>query len=114
VNRSESLDRLEYWVSEICSEAKRFNPNAIIHITKDTIEDEDIDVHIYVPKEKKGKLQHRLSEMTMHILTEEGYNILALALDIKNIPFYVNAQRPMAHQELKSKAEAHEKEGTNE
>jgi len=113
VDRSESLDRLEYWVSEICSEAKQFDPNAVIYMTKDTIEDEDIDVKVYVPKEKKWELQQRLSKMTSQILMKEGYNILALALDIKNIPFYVNAQRPMAHQALKSTAEAHEKEGTN-
>ncbi len=114
MDRSEYLNRLEYWVSEICSVAKEFDPDAVIHITKDTIEDEDIDVKVYMPKEKKWELQQQLSKMTSQILMKEGYNILALALDIKNIPFYVNAQKPMAHQELKSKAEAHEKEGTNE
>lgn len=104
MDRLEYVDRLEYWVSEICSEAKRFEPNAMIHITKDTIEDEDIDINIYVPKEKKRELREKLAEITSQILMKEGYNILALALDIENMhPFYVyvNAQPPATSQEKK-------------
>jgi len=102
VDRLEYIDKLEYWISEVCSEAKRFEPNAMIHITKDTIEDEDIDINVYVPKENKWELQKRLSKMTSQILMKEGYNILALALDIENMrPFYVNAQPPTTSQEKK-------------
>jgi hypothetical protein len=114
VYKSEYSNRLEYWVSEICSEAKRFDPNAVIYITKDTIEDEDIDVKVYVPKEKKWELQQRLSKMTSQILMKEGYNILALALDIKNMrPFYVNARTPMTNQKPEAIAEKTKQEGTN-
>lgn len=87
------MDRLEHWISEICSEVKQFEPNAVIHITKDTIEDEDIDIKVYVPEEKTWELQKRLSRITSQILTKEGYNILALALDIKYMrPLYFNRQ----------------------
>lgn len=75
------MDRLDYWVNEVCSKIKKIEPTAVISISKDTIEDEDIDVDVYVPAEKKRQVQRKMSEMTTEILTKEGYNILSLAMD---------------------------------
>ena len=83
------MDRLDYWVDKVCSEVKKIDPTAVIRISKDTIEDEDIDIDVYVPTGKKRQVQRKMSEMTSKILTKEGYNILALAMD-KSILFLSN------------------------
>lgn len=75
------MDRLDYWVNKVCSEIKKTEPTAVISISKDTIEDEDIDIDVYVPAEKKRQVQKKMSEMTSKILTKEGYNLLVLAMD---------------------------------
>ena len=75
------MDKLDYWVDKVCSEVKKIDPTAVIRISKDTIEDEDIDIDVYVPEGKKRQVQKKMSEMTSKILTKEGSNILALAMD---------------------------------
>jgi len=74
------MDRLEFWIDQVCDKIKEVDPDAVIEISRDTFEDEDIDVNVYTEVDKVLPIGYSTNRVTSKALVEEGYNILVLPM----------------------------------
>lgn len=71
----------ENLIAEFCLFIKALCPEAVIQVMRDTYEDEDANIAVYLTPgwsdEQCDALEERLSERSVDILLETGYCILA-------------------------------------
>ena len=85
------MDRLEILVDQVCTQIKEIDPDAAIRVTRDTFEDEDIDVLVYTSSDLIPKMSDETARLAVDILAEEGYHILVLPMTKEALK--VEAQR---------------------
>ncbi|MFQ6063652.1 MAG: hypothetical protein ACE5J9_10830 [Methanosarcinales archaeon] len=73
------MSRLDKLVADVVSAIKRKYPELEIKITP-PIEDEDVDLEVYAPKEKAREIHKFATKITYDIQLEEGYNIVVLVI----------------------------------
>ena len=71
------MDRLEILVDKVYNQIREIAPKAVIRVTRDTFEDEDID---YTSSDLVPKVNDATVKMVVDILAEEGYHILVLPM----------------------------------
>ena len=74
------MDRLEFWLDQVCDTIKEVDPDAVIEISRDTFEDEDIDVNVYTAVDKVFPVSSSTNRVVSRALIDEGYNILVLPM----------------------------------
>ena len=74
------MDRLEFWIDQVCDKIKEVDPDAVIEISRETFEDEDIDVNVYIEVDKVLPIDYSTNRVVSKALVEEGYNILVLPM----------------------------------
>ena len=74
------MDRLEFWIDQVCDKIKEVDPDAVIEISRDTFEDEDIDVNVYTVVDKVLPIDYSTNRVVSRALIEEGHNILVLPM----------------------------------
>jgi len=68
-----------YLINQVVSKINNIDAEAIVKITLDTIEDEDVNILVFTDKSAMEILRNT-SRMTVDILTDDGLNILVLPM----------------------------------
>lgn len=74
-------NRLEYWINQVTGKIKERDPNATITVSKDTHEQEDVNIEVRTSSELRQRISTEMAEFTSDILADEGYHILVLVLN---------------------------------
>ena len=73
-------DRIELWVDRVCDKIKEADPVAVIEVTRDTYEDEDIDINVFTSAGRIREIEKATNPVASEALINEGYNILVLPM----------------------------------
>lgn len=73
-------NRLEYWINQVTQKIKNLDPDATIAVSKDTYEQEDVDIEVRTSSKLRQRISTEMAEFTSDILADEGYHILVLVL----------------------------------
>lgn len=72
---------LDFWVDRVESRIREIDPEAVTVVTRDTYEDEDVDILVYSDTEEMSlRIGAETSNLTTDVLCDEGYNILVLPM----------------------------------
>ena len=73
------------YINNLCSEIKKFYPQALIEVSKEPYEDEDANVEVIIPEGVLNiDFELKMAEKSVDLQREEGYNILILTHNGKN------------------------------
>jgi hypothetical protein len=78
------MSRLDMYINNLCSEIRKFCPQALIEVSKEPYEDEDANIEVIIPN---GVLdidfELKMAEKSVDLQRQEGYNILILTYNGK-------------------------------
>ena len=70
-------NRQEWLIEKVVSKIMKIDPEAIVKVTLDTYEDEDVDIRVYTNK-TSSEIHEQTVPLTLDILDDEGFYILVI------------------------------------
>ena len=77
-------NRQEWLIEKVVSKIMKIDPEAIVKVTLDTYEDEDVDIRVYTNK-TSSEIHEQTVPLTLDILDDEGFYILVIPLPKKTL-----------------------------
>ena len=75
------MSRLDTNINNLCSEIKKFYPQALIEVSKEPYEGEDANIEVIIPDGVLNiDFELKMAEKSVDLQREEGYNILILTV----------------------------------
>ena len=73
------MSRLDMHLNNLCSEIKKFYPQALIEVSREPYEDEDASIEVILPDRVPNiDFELNMAEKSVDLQRKEGYNILIL------------------------------------
>ena len=66
-------------VEEVISSIKAYDPFAIVRVTRDTYEQEDLYLYVYTDRDSVDLLRH-VTEVTIRLSVEDDFHVIVLPM----------------------------------